>query len=83
MKICQSCSVPLYEEYKGTNKDSSLSEEYCKYCYENGEFIDDRTMEEEVEYLIPMYIDDRQISIDEARKELTKLLSPLKRWSKL
>ncbi len=81
MKICQSCSIPLYEKYKGTNSDSSLSDEYCKYCYENGEFIDDRTLEEEIQHLIPMYIDDRNISEEEARTELIKILSPLKRWS--
>ncbi|HII08914.1 MAG TPA: transcriptional regulator [Methanosphaera sp.] len=81
MNICQSCGIPLYEKYKGTNSDSSLSEEYCSYCYENGEFIDDRTLEEEVEHLIPMYIDDRDISVEEARNDLTKILAPLKRWS--
>jgi len=82
MKICQSCSLPLHEEYKGTNKDSSSSNEYCKYCYENGEFLDDRTLEEEIEHLIPMFIEDRDISEKEARIELRKILSPLKRWSK-
>lgn len=82
MNICQSCSIPLYDKYKGTNKDASLSNEYCKYCYENGEFKENRTLEEEIEHLIPMYIDDRDISEEEARVELRKILSPLKRWSK-
>ena len=81
MKICQSCSIPLYDKYKGTNSDSTLSDEYCKYCFENGEFTEERTLEEEVEHLIPMYIDDRDISVEQARIELMKLLSPLKRWS--
>lgn len=81
MEICQSCSIPLYEEYKGTNKDLTLSNEYCKYCYENGEFTEDRTLEEEVEHLIPMFIEDKDITEDEARIELRKILSPLKRWS--
>lgn len=80
MNICQSCSIPLKEEYKGTNNDGSKSEEYCKYCFENGEFIDDRTFEEEVEHLIPMYIDDRDISVEEAREAIIDALKDLKRW---
>ncbi len=81
VKICQSCSLPIdSDEYKGTNKDLSLSSEYCKYCYENGEFKDDRTLEEEIENLIPMYIDERDISVEEARRILTETLSKLKRW---
>jgi hypothetical protein len=81
MNICQSCSLPLSDEYRGTNKDNSLSDEYCRYCYENGEFIDERTLDEEIEHLVPMFIEDRKISEDEARIKLRKILSPLKRWN--
>ena len=40
-KICQSCGMPLKKDPKkgGTNADGYISEEYCSYCYENGEFI--------------------------------------------
>jgi Putative zinc ribbon domain len=38
-KICQSCSMPLNEAaLLGTEKDGSPSQEYCKYCYQHGEF---------------------------------------------
>lgn len=46
-KICQSCGMPITsKEQLGKNKDGSMNIDYCKYCYENGEFIDKVTMEE-------------------------------------
>ncbi|HET6990765.1 MAG TPA: zinc ribbon domain-containing protein [Bacteroidia bacterium] len=39
-KSCQSCSMPLdNKELLGTEKDGSPSNEYCKYCYVNGAFV--------------------------------------------
>ena len=45
--FCQSCSMPLdSNEMKGTEKDGSPSNEYCKFCYQQGAFTDpDMTME--------------------------------------
>jgi hypothetical protein len=38
--ICQSCTMPIdIVEDRGTEKDGSKSNEYCKYCYQHGEFI--------------------------------------------
>ena len=39
-KNCQSCGMPLKNDTKGggTNADGSISEKYCSYCYENGDF---------------------------------------------
>ena len=41
-KICQSCGMPITQrEQLGTNKNGSLNQNYCMYCYKNGSFIDD------------------------------------------
>ena len=49
-KICQSCGMPISQrEQLGTNKDKSRNEDYCIYCYKDGEFIDKVTMEEYIE----------------------------------
>ena len=49
-KICQSCGMPLNnKEELGTNKDGTINDDYCKYCYKDGEFIDDVSMEEYIE----------------------------------
>jgi len=40
-KICQSCGFPLEKDKNGggTEKDGSLSNKYCSMCYEKGEFL--------------------------------------------
>lgn len=46
---CQSCSVPLGDEVYGTNEDDSLALDYCKFCFQKGDFTDsDTTMEDMV-----------------------------------
>ena len=49
-KICQSCGMPIdSEEQLGTNQDGSISLDYCKYCYENGDFIDKVSMQKYIQ----------------------------------
>lgn len=42
-KQCQSCGMPLKTkkagDCRGTEKDGSKSEKWCKLCYKNGSFI--------------------------------------------
>ncbi|WP_416860948.1 zinc ribbon domain-containing protein [Helicobacter ganmani] len=48
--ICQSCGMPLTsKEQMGLEKDGSASVDYCKYCYERGEFIHKVSMQECIE----------------------------------
>lgn len=87
MVYCQSCGMPLTkDEEKGTNADGSLSNEYCVYCYKNGEFTMDLTLEQAVEHNL-QYLDEwnksleRPLTVDEARRQLSEFLPTLKRWS--
>ncbi len=81
MKICQSCGMPMAkEEDFGKNKDGSKNEDYCIYCYPNGEFNNpDETMEEMIETCVPFMVKEGH---DEkaARKYMTETLGNLKRW---
>ena len=45
-KFCQSCGMPLTEEVLGTNADGSKNEDYCMYCYKDGKFLQDCSMDE-------------------------------------
>ena len=40
MKLCQCCGMPMGEtdEMYGNEMDGRKSADYCKYCYENGDF---------------------------------------------
>ena len=49
-KFCQSCGMPLTEELLGINADGSKNEEYCIYCYKDGKFLQDCTMDEMIEH---------------------------------
>ncbi|QHS63546.1 zinc ribbon domain-containing protein [Chitinophaga agri] len=45
--FCQSCTLPIDDiENRGTERDGSKSDLYCKYCYQAGAFTDpDMTLE--------------------------------------
>ena len=40
-------------KYGGTNSDGTISEQYCSYCYQNGEFTFNGTVEEMQEFCKP------------------------------
>ena len=65
----------------GTNADGSRNTDYCKYCFENGEFTQDCTMDEVIDVCVP-YIVATIPNLDEqtARTQLNKLFPTLKRW---
>ena len=49
-KFCQSCGMPLTEDILGTNADGTKNENCCIYCYKDGAFTGDFTMEEMAEF---------------------------------
>lgn len=82
MILCQSCAMPLTkpEDY-GTNSDGSKNEDYCAYCYKDGAFVQDCTLDEMIatcakfaSSFVP------PVSEDEAKKQLGAVLPTLKRW---
>lgn len=81
-QICQSCGMPMEEGLFGQNADGSRNEEYCKYCYPNGAFSKDETMEEMIESCIPFLVGKDFPDEETARKVMEEELPKLKRWSK-
>ena len=47
--ICQSCGMPLTDDLLSINQDGTLNADYCKYCYNRGEFVDKVSMNEYIE----------------------------------
>lgn len=77
---CQSCAVPLTEDNRGTNRDKSVSEDYCSSCYEFGEFKDHSLTLHQLEIkLMEMAEFHNEISLEEAQ-EIIRKLPTLKRW---
>ena len=86
-KICQSCAMPMNkEEDFGTNADGSKNEEYCTHCFQNGDFKKpDLTFEQMLEHQAKVWAQMKNISEEEARKQVEKFvptLKKLKRWSR-
>lgn len=47
-RFCQSCGMPINKDPQGggTNADGSRNATYCSYCYRNGAFTFDGTLDE-------------------------------------
>lgn len=81
-KICQSCGMPIEkDEQLGTEIDGSLNQNYCIYCYKDGNFIDDVSMEEYIE-MCSKYGAQAGMTNEEMKELCTKLFPTLKRWKK-
>ncbi len=80
---CQCCGMPMGEtkELYGMNADGTKSEDYCRYCYENGEFTSDETMDEMIESCIVHVVENNPgMTEDEARTMMKGFFPTLKRW---
>lgn len=81
-RICQSCGLSLeQEELFGTNADGSKNDTYCKFCFQNGKFGKNETLEEMIESCVPFLLNDFPTEGD-ARKYLWSVIPNLKRWKK-
>ncbi|MBF0648234.1 zinc ribbon domain-containing protein [Dysgonomonas sp. GY75] len=86
-KFCQSCGMPLNaSEDFGTNADQSKNDEYCTYCFKNGEFTEDITMDEMIEHCV-QYLDDfnkdteQKLTKEQAVSQMKEYFPTLKRWA--
>ncbi|PTO38479.1 transcriptional regulator [Enterococcus mundtii] len=86
MTYCQSCGMPLDSvEVLGTNKNNSKNEEYCIYCFKEGAFLTDCTMEEMIEESVKHMSESGMLkeqgkTKEEAREFMHQFFPDLKRW---
>ena len=82
MNLCQSCSMPLNNpELLGTEKDGSSSSEYCKYCYQKGEFTHPGITLDEMKERMTKLLDKEKLPDDILEAAINRL-PHLKRWNK-
>jgi len=80
--FCQSCTMPIDNaDDRGTEKDGSKSNEYCKYCYRDGAFLQPAVTFEEMKSFISGQMQKMNLPDDIIQRSL-KLLPHLKRWEK-
>lgn len=81
--FCQSCAMKMSEKDYGSNADGSKNKEYCKYCFQNGKFTKEQTMEEAIESDIQFWMNDTDCkTADAARSKMMEVFPKLKRWKK-
>lgn len=85
-KFCQSCGMQMTAtEQFGSNADGTPNEEYCSYCYQDGAFTEDCTMDGMIDHCLE-FLDEfnkdmeRPYTKEEARSEMRKFFPMLKRW---
>ena len=88
-QFCQSCGMPLTSvDDCGTNANGSVNYEYCKYCYQEGRFLQDCTMDEMIEHCA-QFVDEvnKQMPKPMTREEYKQMMQGffpmLKRWRKI
>ena len=78
--VCQCCGMPLNEDSMISHEpDGSFNEDYCKWCYTDGEFAykDKASL---IDFLIGHMPNPEQQPEDERRVQYDQYLSLLKHW---
>lgn len=87
MRFCQSCGMPLTDEVLGTNADGSKNDDYCIYCYKDGAFTDDFTMDGMAEFC-SKFVEKfnkntgQDLTREDYKQQLLKFYPNLKRWQR-
>ena len=85
-QFCQSCGMPLTKnEDCGTNEDGSINFDFCQYCYKDGKFLQECTMDEMIEHC-SQFIDEvnknmpTPMTKEEYKQMMRGFFPMLKRW---
>ena len=78
--ICQCCGMPLEDSIIGRNRDGSLNESYCKWCYADGTYTYS-SMDDLIEVCVRNMVNE-QFSEEQVRAYLKQTLPTLDYWKK-
>ncbi len=78
--ICQCCGMPLEDEIIGRDKDGSLNEDYCKWCYADGTYTYS-DMDELIDVCVKNMVGEH-FTEEQARAYLRQTLPTLDYWKR-
>lgn len=78
--ICQCCGMPLDDNSISKEPDGSFNEEYCKWCYTNGNFV--YTDLDELTNFLVGHMSNENWPAKQARAFFEEQLPKLKYWNK-
>lgn len=78
--ICQCCGMPLEDEILGKNRDGSLNEAYCQWCYADGTYTYS-DMDDLIRVCIPHMV-EQGFGEEQAREYMKQTLPTLDYWKR-
>lgn len=78
--VCQCCGMPLEDEIIGRNKDGSMNEQYCKWCYADGTYTYS-DMDNLIDICVPNMV-KQGFSEEQARAYMKQMLPTLDYWKR-
>lgn len=78
--ICQCCGMPLEDSNISKEKDGLFNEEYCKWCYADGEYMY-HNMDDLIEVCVG-HMASENFSAEQAREYMKNRLPTLNYWKK-
>ena len=76
--ICQCCGMPLEDSNTSREKDGFFNEEYCKWCYADGEYMY-HNMDDLIEVCVQNMVNEH-FSSEQARAYMKDMLPKLDYW---
>ena len=78
--ICQCCGMPLDDTIIGRNKDGSLNEDYCKWCYADGTYTYSN-MDDLIDVCVNHMVNEH-FSEEQVRSYMKQMLPKLDYWKR-
>ena len=75
---CQCCGMPLEDQVMSREADGSLNEEYCQWCYADGQFVY-TSLEQLIDFLVE-HMSNEHWPKDQMRAYLQGMLPTLQYW---
>ena len=76
--ICQCCGMPLDDSSVSKETDGTFNEEYCKWCYTDGEFK--YTSKEQLIDFCVEHMANENRSAEQVRAHMETVVQNLKQW---
>ena len=78
--FCQCCGMPLEDDIIGKNKDGTLNEDYCQWCYADGTYTYSN-MDDLIDVCIP-HMAKQGFTEEQARAYMKQRLPQLNYWKR-
>ncbi len=78
--VCQCCGMPMDDSILGRNRDGSLNEDYCQWCYADGTYTYS-DMDELIRVCIPQMV-KQGFTEEQARMYMQQKLPTLDYWKR-